>query len=74
MINEERARQADIAFRQMCGKNTKCPVLKNKITDFITGISRIVETQDETIDAAAESYLRWHADGLTGHGTRIVTK
>ena len=58
MIQEERARQEGRDFRQIHGRNNKCPVLKAEVTDFVTGISRIVETQEEIVAAAAESNMR----------------
>ena len=58
MIHKERARQEGMDSRQICGRNTKCLVLKANVTAFITGFSCIVETQDEIVAAAAESNLR----------------
>ena len=58
MIREERARQEGRDSRQIRGGNTKSPVLKAEVTDFVTGITRVVETQEEIIAAAAESKLR----------------
>ena len=57
MIQEERARQEERNSRQIYGPNTKCLVLKADVTDFVTGITRVVETQEEIITAAAKSNL-----------------
>ena len=58
MIREERARQEGRDSKQIRGKNNKSPVLKAEVTDFITGTTRIVETQEEIVAAAAESNRR----------------
>ena len=58
MIREERSRQEGRDSKQIRGRNIKSPVLKDEVTDCITGISRIVETQEEIVAAAAESNLR----------------
>ena len=58
MICEERARQESRDSKQIRARNNKSPVLKAEVTDFITGTTRVVETQEETIAAAAESNLR----------------
>ena len=58
MICEERSRQEGHDSKQIRGKNIKLAVLKAEVTDFITGISRIMETQEEIVAAAAESNLR----------------
>ena len=42
---------------QIRGRNNKQPVLKAEITDFITGITRTVYTQEEIVVVAAESNL-----------------
>ena len=58
-IRVERSRQEGRDSKQIRGRNIKSPVLKAEVTDFITGISRIVETQEEIVAAAAaESNLR----------------
>ena len=44
--------------RQIRGKNIKQLVLKIEVTDFITGITTTVYTQEEIVIAAAESNLR----------------
>ena len=58
IIREERSRQEGRDSKQIRGRNIKSPVLKAEVTDFISGISRIVETQEEIVAAAAESNLR----------------
>ena len=58
MIREERSRQEGRDSKQIRGRNIKSPVLKAEVTDFITGTTRIVETQEEIVAAAAESNLR----------------
>ena len=58
MIREERSIQESVDSRQIRGRNNKQPVLKAEITDFITGITRTVYTQEEIVAAAAESNLR----------------
>ena len=61
MIREERARQEGRDSRQIRGQNNKYPVLKAEVTDFVTGITIIVETQEEIVAAAAKSNLRRQA-------------
>ena len=58
MIREERSRQEGRDSKQIRGRNIKSSVLKAEVTDFITGTTRIVETQEEIVAAAAESNLR----------------
>ena len=58
MIREERSRQEGRDSKQIRGRNIKSPVLKAEVTDFITGISRIVEIQEAIVGAIAESNLR----------------
>ena len=57
MIREEHSIQEGMDSRQIRGRNNKQPVLKAEITDFITGITRTVYTQEEIVAAAAESNL-----------------
>ena len=58
MFWEERSRQEGRDSKQIRWRNIKSPVLKAEVTDFFTGISRIVETQEEIVAATAESNLR----------------
>ena len=58
MIREERARQENRDSRQTCGRKTKSIVLKAKVTDFITGITGVIETQEKIVAAAAKFNLR----------------
>ena len=58
MIREEQSRQEGRDSKQIRGRNTKSPVLKAEVMDFITSTTRIVETQEEIVAAAAESNLR----------------
>ena len=62
MIQEEQARQEGWESRQLQGRNNKCLVLKPEVTDFVTGITRIIETQEEIMAAAAESNLCSHTN------------
>ena len=55
---EQRSIQEGMESRQIRGKNNKQPVLKAEITDFITGTTTTVYTQEEIVIAAAESNLR----------------
>ena len=55
---EQRAIQEGYNSRQIRGRNNKQPVLKGKVTDFITGIIKTVYTQEEIVIAATESNLR----------------
>ena len=55
---EQRSIQEGIESKQIRGRNNKQPVLKDEITDFITGITRTVYTQEIIVVAAAESNLR----------------
>ena len=48
----------DVDSRQIRGRNNKQPVLKVDITNFITGITIMVYTQEEIIAAATESNLQ----------------
>ena len=57
-IQEERARQDGRKSRQLQDQNNKCLMLKVEVTDFVTGITRIVETQEEIVTATMESNLR----------------
>ena len=58
MIREEHDIQEGIDSRQIRGRNNKQPVVKAEITDFVTGITRTVTTQEEIIAATTESNLR----------------
>ena len=49
MIREERARQEGRDSRHIRGWNTKCLVLKAEATNFITCITRVVETQEKLL-------------------------
>ena len=55
---EQRSIQEGRDSKQIRGRNNKQPVLKGEITNFITGITRIVYTQEEIVVAAAESNFR----------------
>ena len=57
-IREEGSINEDIDTRQIRDRSNKQPVLKAEITDFITGITRTVTTQEEFGAAAAKSNLR----------------
>ena len=65
MIQDEQAREEGRESRQLWIWNNKCLVLKAKVTDFVTDIIIIVETQEEVMAAAAESDLR-HRSQSTG--------
>ena len=58
MIREERARQEGRDSKQIRGRINKSTVLKAEVTEFITGTTRVVETQEEIVAAAAKSNLR----------------
>ena len=58
MIWEEKAWQEGRDSKKVQGRNNKSPVLKAEVTDFITGTTRVVETQEEIVAAADESNLR----------------
>ena len=51
---EQRTIQEGYNLRQIRGRNNKQPVLKGEVTDFITGITKTVYTQEEIVIAAAE--------------------
>ena len=55
---EQRSIQEGVESRQIRGRNSKQPVLKAEITDFITGTTTTLYTQEEIAIAAAESNLR----------------
>ena len=55
---EQRSIQEGVGSRQIRGRNNKQPVLKAKITNFITYITTTVYTQEEIVATAAESNLR----------------
>ena len=54
---EQRAIQEGKDSQQIRGRNNKQPILKAKVTDFITGNVTTVHTQDEIVRAAAELNL-----------------
>ena len=58
MMHEEPSIQEGVNSRQIQGRNNKQPMLKAAITDFMTGITRTVYTQEEIVAAPAESNLR----------------
>ena len=60
MIQEKRTRQERHESRQISGGNNKCPFLKAEVTNFVTGITRIVEveTQEEIVATASKSNLQ----------------
>ena len=58
MIRVEKSRLEGLDSKQIRGRNNKSPVLKAEVTDFITGTTRVVETQEEIVAAAAKSNLR----------------
>ena len=58
MIREVRFRQEGRESRQIGRQNNKFPVLKVEVTNFVTGTTKVVETQEEIVAAAAESNLR----------------
>ena len=45
-------------FKTDTWKEHQVPVLKAEVTDYITGITRVVETQGKIVAAAAESNLQ----------------
>ena len=55
---EQRSIQDGLDSRQIRGRNNKQPVRKAEITNFITGITTTVYTQEEIVVAAVESNLR----------------
>ena len=55
---EQRSIQEGVESSTIEGRNNKQPVLKAEITDFVTGITRTVYTQEEIVVAATESNLR----------------
>ena len=55
---EQRSIQEGVELRQIRGRNNQQPVLKAEITDFITGTTTTMYTQEEIVIAAAESNLR----------------
>ena len=57
MIREGRSRQEGRDSERIRGRNNKSPVLKAEVTNFLTGTTRVVGTQEEIIAAAAESNL-----------------
>ena len=58
MIREERSRQEGCDSKQIRGQNNKSLVLKAEVVDFITSTTRVVETREEIVAAAAKSNLR----------------
>ena len=54
---EQQSIQEGRESKQIRGRDNKQPVLKAEITDFVTGITRTVYTQEEIVIAAAESNL-----------------
>ena len=58
MERKQRSNQEGVESRQIRGKNNKQPVLKVEITDFVTGITTTVHTQEEIVAAAVELNLR----------------
>ena len=52
---EQRSIQEGRESKKIRGRNSKQPVLKAKITDFVTGITRTVYMQEEIVITAAES-------------------
>ena len=55
---EQRAIQEGKDSRQISGRNNKQPILKAKVTDFITGTVTTVHTQEKIVRTAAESNFR----------------
>ena len=55
---EQRSIQESYDSQQIRGRNNKQPVLKAEVTDFITGITKTIYTQEEIVIAAAESNRR----------------
>ena len=55
---EQRSIQEGFESRQIRGRNNKKPILKAEMTDFITGITKTVYTQEEIVIAAVESNRR----------------
>ena len=52
---EQKSIQEGFESRQNKGRNNKQPVLKVEVTDFITGITKTVYTQEEIVITAAKS-------------------
>ena len=55
---EQRSIQEGFDSQQIRGRKNKQPVLKAEATDFITGITKTVYTQEEIVIATAESNQR----------------
>ena len=55
---EQRSIQEDFESRQITGRNNKQPILKAEVTDFITGITKTVYTQEEIVMTDEESNQR----------------
>ena len=58
MLREQRSIQEGIDLQQIRKRNNKQPVLKEEITNFITGTTITVYTQEEIVAAATESNLQ----------------
>ena len=59
MLNkEQRSVQEGLESQQIRGRNNKQPMLKAEGTDFITGITKTVYTQEEIAIAATKSNLQ----------------
>ena len=54
---EQRSIQEGVDLRQIRGTNNKQPVLKAEVTDFTTGITKTVYTQEEIVIADADNLL-----------------
>ena len=55
---EQRSIQEDFDSQQIRERNNRQPVLKAEVTDFITGSTKTVYTQEEIVIAATESNQR----------------
>ena len=55
---EQRSIQEGFDSQQIRGRNNRQPVLKAEVTDFITGSTKTVYTQEKIVIAAAESNRR----------------
>ena len=55
---KQRSIQEGVESTTIRGRDDKQPVLKVEITDFVTGITRTMYTQEEIVVAAAESNIR----------------
>ena len=58
MSHEEHSIQEGIDSQQIWIRNSKQLVLKAELTDFVTGITRTMSTQEKNVVAAAKSNLR----------------